>query len=149
MHSSLHNIEFPKVSLKLCKYLPSFLNKVHLQSDTILGLRKWFYLFMHVVQPSPLPLPPLLYVFLFLIAQDPDSFPCEYIIFASKQFCMESQQRSSIGQTYSSVHCCKSSERFGLKCEFSLVSNKYIPYIGLVLIPLLCREGFLFLPCNN
>jgi hypothetical protein len=30
------------------------------------------------------------------------------------------------------VHCCKSSERFGLKCEFSLVSNKYIPYIGLV-----------------
>jgi hypothetical protein len=29
-------------------------------------------------------------------------------------------------------HCCKSSERFGLKCEFSLVSNKYIPYIGLV-----------------
>jgi hypothetical protein len=31
-----------------------------------------------------------------------------------------------------SLHCCKSSERFGLKCEFSLVSNKYIPYIGLV-----------------
>ncbi len=30
------------------------------------------------------------------------------------------------------IHCCKSSERFGLKCEFSLVSNKYIPYIGLV-----------------
>jgi hypothetical protein len=30
------------------------------------------------------------------------------------------------------VHCCKSSERFGLKCEFSLVSNKYILYIGLV-----------------
>jgi hypothetical protein len=30
------------------------------------------------------------------------------------------------------VQCCKSSERFGLKCEFSLVPNKYIPYIGLV-----------------
>ncbi len=28
------------------------------------------------------------------------------------------------------LHCCKSSERFGLKCEFSLVSNKYIPYTG-------------------
>ncbi len=27
------------------------------------------------------------------------------------------------------LHCCKSSERFGLKCEFSLVSNKYIPNI--------------------
>jgi hypothetical protein len=31
---------------------------------------------------------------------------------------------------HTKVHCCKSSERFGLKCEFSLVSNKYIPYIG-------------------
>jgi hypothetical protein len=30
------------------------------------------------------------------------------------------------------IHCCKSSERFGLKSEFSLVSNKYVPYIGLV-----------------
>jgi hypothetical protein len=30
------------------------------------------------------------------------------------------------------LHCCKSSERFDLKCEFSLVSNKSIPYIGLV-----------------
>jgi hypothetical protein len=29
----------------------------------------------------------------------------------------------------SPTHCCKSSERFGLKCEFSIVSNKYIPYI--------------------
>jgi hypothetical protein len=30
------------------------------------------------------------------------------------------------------LHCRKSSERFGPKCEFSLVPNKYIPYIGLV-----------------
>ena len=34
------------------------------------------------------------------------------------------------------LHCCKSLERFGLKCEFSLVSNNYVPSIGLVLIPL-------------
>ncbi len=80
MHSNLHYGTFLKVSLKLCKYLPSLLNKVHLQSDTILGLRKWFYLFMHVVhcvQPSSPPPHSLFYVFLCLIAQDPDSYPCE------------------------------------------------------------------------
>ncbi len=37
-----------------------------------------------------------------------------------------------IYQQLEQLHCCKSSERFGLKCEFSLVSNKYIPNIGLV-----------------
>ncbi len=34
------------------------------------------------------------------------------------------------------LHCCNCSERFGLKCEFSLVSNKYFPSIRLDLIPL-------------
>jgi hypothetical protein len=34
--------------------------------------------------------------------------------------------------TIREVHCCKSSEWFGLKCKFSLASNKYIPCIGLV-----------------
>ena len=40
--------------------------------------------------------------------------------------------KSFLAKKSAKLHCCKSSERFGLKCEFSLVSNKYIPYIGLV-----------------
>jgi hypothetical protein len=67
----------------------------------------------------------------------PSNFVCSKACFGLKFFfrwhtVQGENQRTYICLESLTLHCCKSSERFGLKCKFSLASNKYIPCIGLV-----------------